>query len=821
MALLYRTKDRSSPYGKPKVFFTCHPEDWDTYFLPVCEDLFQFCNCAVYYNDPKGPGSRDEDHRIHLLRMNLLVIPVTAAFLTQSNPALEYDFRFALEHHIPILPLVQEPGLDKLFAKKCGNLQYLDKTLHSPTAIPYEEKLEQFLRSVLLNDETVSRIRAHFDGHAFLSYRKKDRRYIHELMKLIHSFPQFRDIGLWYDEYLTPGEDFNDEIEAHLNASRLFALIVTPNLVNEKNYVQEHEYPQAVERNKPVVPILYEPTDSDALRRDYPDIPDCLDPEDVAAVEDILNGVLSGIACRGNDSDPEHWYHIGLAYLTGTDVEVNHDLAVKLITAAADAGLEEAMEKLVYMYHFGQSVAPDETKALLWTQKLIALSKRKYQKSKDFDTAKLYLKRLASAALMFNADWGQNHALAFANDLLTLSKELCGDGNFPSGVLAAAYETSARVYDVQGLDNKAADCLLAAFQIRCSLYKNAQDTSPRRLQKLIHICHQLADIYKGLQNLSGAERYYTLAIQYIDNLSKNTEVPPYRPKLAALHQDLGEVYVLREDFDRAEKEYLAALEIAKAIAAESRDDRILISHYHSLAELEDRRSPMGSGRKYLKEALKIAQKRDINRSTDQTQKDLASCHLKLGVSYYSAPAIRIRGVIRAKALPHLEKALAIYRALDQKHNRVGTKSSIQTALAALTELHFSLNLFREAESYCLDSLTISQEIDKVLNTPTSKLSVAYDCSALSKVYEALKQPEKADLYAWRRFKLLDQMAEEVNTREIWNELAEASFDLAVLIQSAQKMNYAMVIWQQLARIYPDEPYYAEQAQKAREYLPES
>ena len=61
-------------------------------------------------------------------------------------------FRHAMERHIPVLPILEEGGIERDFDKKCGNLQYLD--------------------------------------------------------------PFCRDIAIWYDEFLVPGEDFNDAIRA-------------------------------------------------------------------------------------------------------------------------------------------------------------------------------------------------------------------------------------------------------------------------------------------------------------------------------------------------------------------------------------------------------------------------------------------------------------------------------------------------------------------------------------------------------------------------------------------------------------------------------
>ncbi|MDE6780419.1 MAG: hypothetical protein K2J40_03040 [Ruminococcus sp.] len=47
-----------------------------------------------------------------------------------------------------------------------------------------------------------------------------------------------------------PGENFNVSIENALKKSELFTMLVTPNLVQEKNYVMEVEYPMAVREDK-------------------------------------------------------------------------------------------------------------------------------------------------------------------------------------------------------------------------------------------------------------------------------------------------------------------------------------------------------------------------------------------------------------------------------------------------------------------------------------------------------------------------------------------------------------------------------------------
>ncbi|MBO5868835.1 MAG: hypothetical protein J6Q54_08010, partial [Oscillospiraceae bacterium] len=49
--ILCRTKGNASPKGKPRVYFTCHPQDFEKYFDRICEDLFKTQDCAVYYTE--------------------------------------------------------------------------------------------------------------------------------------------------------------------------------------------------------------------------------------------------------------------------------------------------------------------------------------------------------------------------------------------------------------------------------------------------------------------------------------------------------------------------------------------------------------------------------------------------------------------------------------------------------------------------------------------------------------------------------------------------------------------------------------------------
>ena len=98
--LSIRTIGNASPQGKPKVYFTCHPQDVRDTLDAITGDLLKAQDCAVCWTENMEEEVLLED----LGEMNLFVIPVTLRLLTDHSRALDRDVPYALEHHIPILP---------------------------------------------------------------------------------------------------------------------------------------------------------------------------------------------------------------------------------------------------------------------------------------------------------------------------------------------------------------------------------------------------------------------------------------------------------------------------------------------------------------------------------------------------------------------------------------------------------------------------------------------------------------------------------------------------------------------------------------------
>lgn len=371
-----KTNGNSTPNRKPKVYFTCHPMDFEKSFEKISGDILDASDCAVYYTKDMTEELDGENISTDLKTMNLFVVPVTFRLLTEESRTMTVDIPLAFREHIPVLPLLMETGLDALYSKpdKFGELQYLDPFSNDMTAIKYEEKLKKFLSSILVNDETAKRIRDQFDAYIFLSYRKKDRKHANELMRLIHSNGKCRDLAIWYDEFLTPGESFNENIEKMLNLSKLFTMVVTQNLLEEPdgkpNFVMANEYPAAKRLGMNIFPAKMEATDIEELNIKYPSIPDCIDAHDKTSFDERLIEAVSSISFTDNDDDPEHIYLIGLAYLTGTDVELDRERGMELITQAAELGNSEAMAKLKDIYREGTGVRINYIEAKKWAERL-------------------------------------------------------------------------------------------------------------------------------------------------------------------------------------------------------------------------------------------------------------------------------------------------------------------------------------------------------------------------------------------------------------------------------------------------------------------
>lgn len=640
----FKTRGDSTNQGKPRVYFCCHPDDFDMYFEPVRNEILDKQNCAVYFYD-NASSIPEQERETDLLSMQLFVIPVTTNLLTKPSIAMDKDFPLALKNKIPVLPLIQERGLEGLFARKFGDMQYLDKTQRDTTAISYEEKLEKHLSDILLGDEMTKKIKNEFDAYIFLSYRKADRKCAQELMRLIHKNKYYRDVAIWYDEFLTIGEDYRENIKETLQNSGLFVLVVTPNLLlpgsfGGVNYVMKEEYPTAKKTDVNILPVEMEKTNRSELEKLYPDIPLCVDPNNDDMMRRFLISAIWDMGVREIDNSAEHSFLIGLAYLGGIDVEVDRERAVTLIEDAANCGLAEAMEKLVSMYRTGEGVERNYEEAIKWQGKLVGYWKKQYKKTKDKNESVLYTNDDGTvedvAELYINASLVYANYLSesgyiilstFHYDMLKKScEEIYNDSGMHKykSLIGDIYYSHARELEIAGRFSESLKWYIKSLEVRQALL--TEDSSMKTRLDLCRNYSSVGNIFYMSGNTDKASLYYIERDKILKELVGETNVveASIRREVAISSSNMGDVLSKVGVLNKAKEFYEASLDIFEKIAEEIQTieaKRDLASCYVRLGRITANDN-ISDAKDFLEESLRIREELAYETNTILDRRDI-------------------------------------------------------------------------------------------------------------------------------------------------------------------------------------------------------
>ena len=346
----------------PKIYLSYYSKDTE-FRDKIITTILNKIDAIVYYLDYDILVSPDINEISYFLsEMQLAIIPVSKEYLdiSEDNFSVKEEYPYFLKIHLPILPIMEdESNLDK-YTSIFKNLQYYAIKSDS-SAISFDQKLEIYLKSFVLKDNEYQKAKGAFKSHLFLSYRKIDREHANEFLQSFYEENRCRDIAIWYDEFLTGGKDFEKTIKNELNRSKVFLMMVTPNVLG-KNYIKETEYPLArklVEENKiSIVPIEGEETDLELLEKEYNDIPK---PK---KINEINKEVINILHNSDNSFSKEKKYNLGLAFLYGVNVRRNTGVAFDLIKESSDEGYIKAKKLLASMYQNGNGVAYNYDKAL-------------------------------------------------------------------------------------------------------------------------------------------------------------------------------------------------------------------------------------------------------------------------------------------------------------------------------------------------------------------------------------------------------------------------------------------------------------------------
>ena len=297
-----------------------------------------------------------------------LVIPIiTKNFFSGDNKVCRKGLSFAIASGKNILPIVIGEIDENIFNNEFGehHLLYIGDSL-------FKEKLNQYINEIFDPYMLVSELpwggELPSNPSIFLSYRKKDYHKALKILQTIHGIDSFEVLTVWFDQFLIPGENFNDLIKEKLMASEFVVMCITKNSLEENNYVSKIEYPLAKKLGKQILPVVVEEVDLDLLERLYPEIGPLVDIEDIDALCLRIKTVVSKLNINLLDKSPAQLGELGHAYLEGKGVERNLELGLKLTREAASLGYPVSCERLgrILSGQYPELVEVDYEEAVKW-----------------------------------------------------------------------------------------------------------------------------------------------------------------------------------------------------------------------------------------------------------------------------------------------------------------------------------------------------------------------------------------------------------------------------------------------------------------------
>lgn len=524
--LQFKTRDGTSPSGKAWVFLCALPEEVQARLAVVREDIFRFCNCAIWYDD--GVDTSYDDLESAIAQSAMAVLPVTAALLDPCSPLQRRILPLLQTYRVSILPVLDDPNLLDAFNACFRNIQFLDRYSNDQTAIPYEAKLERFLDTMLLKDDLAERVHQVFRSQLFLSYRKKDRALALELMKQIHKDPRCRNISLWYDEFLTPGEAFDENIDQAIQDSDLFLLALTQNMVKEDNYVIREEFPLARDAGKKILPVALEAVDCDKVQECFPGIPPLVDSEEIVR---YLAQHMDG-AC---EPTAEQDYLLGLAFIHGFYVERHVKLGLEQLERSVQRGYAPAALQLANIQILEHNPEEQKSRKLRWLRKYAALTSGEYKQNPCSETGLRYADALDRAAEAEFEDHPETAFILYKQAIRVLEHPDC-------------LAQSAQICSNYGLKLVQAEknqdglqMLLKALQQYAAQYKKDPQWAKTQTAQFSYCYYNTANAALQAGELELAKSAYTAAIQNFTILARE-KPEEYTLVLAQAHGNLANLY---------------------------------------------------------------------------------------------------------------------------------------------------------------------------------------------------------------------------------------------------------------------------------------
>lgn len=653
------TRDNSPYQGKPKVYISYYEADRKIVAESIAAMFLKHRNCAVYYAD-EVDSVLSIDEKVEIFKeMRVVVFPVFAEKLFSIAKAGS-DFELCRQEHILVLPMLMDNTENAAFYEKYqevfGDYQLLMPNIVDSSKISFDEILEERLRRIfsldcdpesyhvyrregLFPDKLKSIILSAFRGSVFLSYRKSDRKLARKLINSIRSEPDLIDVMIWFDEYLVPGENYNDELQQRISECDVFLILGTEAAVQEDNYILKHEYPEARNAEKLMILICVDKSVEIQCRQCFSYAQTVIETGQLSSVGRVLVEILREKKGKMDAEPYEKSYLLGKAYLEGVLTETNRAEGVRLLEQAADGGHVPAMRLLAHLYHEGIGVATNPEKEFAWLTKA-ANTVKDGMESVQHDFKELHD--------LIDLNWQQGDirlrqvdyegAFKCYSRMLEVARII---RKFDSDDLSfSTYETMAlnklaNVRTYQGRLCEAREYLEEALKIRENI-----DHQALRLGGDIDYAEtlmMLGNIERGEKNYFAALHYYHKSLDAAKEHDKYVFSSRAYDLMCDVSESIGIIAVEQGEFQKAEAAFAEELKLGKSFEKEFGEEKAIMFEMAALRRLGDVACAVGDllrGAEYYCQSVEYARKFNQNQKTYSSLGELLDILLAAGRSLY-------------------------------------------------------------------------------------------------------------------------------------------------------------------------------------------
>ncbi len=280
---------RSGKMEKRKIFISAHPVDRYEWLDTVTSVIESTGVCTAIYNTtPSDMGDGLPNG------VDTLVVLASVKYFTWVGSGYTSEFFAAVRDGIRVIPILIEGNQNTidLVNMRLGKIQYIDATENRDFA------MTTLCAHLLAEERVVDRSLP----SVFISYRKQDKKHLHDLVEKIKEYENFDKINLWYDEVIVPGENYSKSILREVDECDLFILVVTPNVLEPSNYVRKVEYKRAEAAGKRIIAIEAEKTDKSALKEAFASLSTPVGIKQSGAIFSVLTELIRNNKKSKNDS---------------------------------------------------------------------------------------------------------------------------------------------------------------------------------------------------------------------------------------------------------------------------------------------------------------------------------------------------------------------------------------------------------------------------------------------------------------------------------------------------------------------------------------